>query len=152
MDIASQHVAAGLVALAGAVDKLRSFGYSLYLETKARSWTQPRGLTFCGKGYASSMVAVTIGFAIHRDSAGEKSIVFSILLAWDAAHWSIQCFVEDEDVSHDQITEGLWESPEYRGVTLDKMLKCLDQAIGMLISSAKEARVAAMLASVGPSQ
>src|SRR5258708_6019366 len=98
------------------------------------------------------MPAVTIGFAIHRDGAGEKSVVFSILVAWDAAHWSIQCFVEDEDVSRDQITEGLWESPEYSGVTLDEMLKCLDKAAGMLISSAKEARVAAMLASMGPSQ
>lgn len=140
------------MALAGAVDRLRSFGYSLYLETKARGWTQPRGLTFCGKGYAPSMPAVTIGFAIHRDGTGEKSVIFSILVAWDAAHWSIQCFVEAEDISRDQITEGLWESPEYICVTLDEMLKCLDKATGMLISSAKVARVAALLTSVGPSQ
>jgi hypothetical protein len=152
VDIASQHVAAGLEALSGAVDRLRSFGYSLYLETKARGWTQPRGLTFCGKGYAPSIPAVTVGFAIHRDGAGEKSVVFSILVAWDAAHWSIHCTVEDEDVSRDQITEDLWESPEYSAATLDEMLKCLDQATGMLISSAKEPRVAAMLASMGPRQ
>ena len=149
MDIASQHVAVGLKALSGAVDKLRSFGYSLYLETKARGWTQPRGLTFCGKGYAPPIPAVIAGFAIHLDGAGEKSAIFSILVAWDAAHWSIQCSVEYEDGSRDQITEDLWESPEYRAATLDEMVKCLDQAIETLISSAKEPRVGAILAMAG---
>jgi hypothetical protein len=93
---------------------------------------------------------VTAGFAIHRDKTGEKSVIFSILVAWDAARWSIQCTVEDEDVSRDQITEDLWESPEYSAATLDEMLKYLDQAIGLLIASAKEPRVAAMLASIAP--
>src|SRR5262245_21036480 len=138
MDMASQHVAAGPGALSGAIDRLRSFGYSLYLETKATGWTQPRGLTFCGKGYAPSMPAVTMGFAIHRDDTGEKAVIFSILVAWDPAHWSVQSFVEDEDGTRDEITHDLWESPEYTSATLGEMVKSLDEAAGLLISSAKD--------------
>jgi hypothetical protein len=148
MDAASQHVTTGLGALAQTVEKLRSFGYALYLETKATGWTQPRGLTFCGKGYAPSMPAVTMGFAIHRDDSGERSVIFSILVAWDTAHWSIQAFVEDEDGTRDEITNGLWESAEYSGATLDEFVASLEQSVHALMTSTRDQRVATMLATV----
>jgi hypothetical protein len=148
MDAASQHVTTGLGALARTLDKLRSFGYALYLETKATGWTQPRGLTFCGKGYAPSMPAVTMGFAIHRDDTGERSLIFSILVAWDTTHWSIQSFVEDEDGTRDEITNGLWESAECSGSTLDEFVASLEQSVHALMSSTQDQRVAAMLATV----
>jgi hypothetical protein len=148
MDVASQHVAAGLEALARIEGKLRSFGYRLYLETKAKSWTQPRDLTFCGKGDAPSIPAVTMGFAIHRDDTGERAVIFSILVAWDAARWSVQSFVEDEDGTRDEITRGLWESPEYTGETLDELLASIEKSVDALISSTHDHRVAAILATI----
>lgn len=148
MDAASQHVTAGLGALARTVDGLRSFGYALYLETKATGWTQPRGLTFGRKGHAPSMPAVTMGFAIHRDDTGQRAVIFSILVAWDATHWSVQSFVEDEDGTRDEMTNGLWESPEYRGVTLDEFVASLEQSVDGLMASTRDQRVAAMLATV----
>ena len=148
MDIASQHLTSGIGALSASEEKLRSFGYSLYLETKAKAWTKPRGFTFCGKGHAPSMPAVTMGVAIHRDDTNDKAVVFSILVAWDAVHWSVQSFVEDEDITRDEILAELWKSPEYTCATLDELLTCLDEATRLLISSAKDERVAAMLATV----
>jgi hypothetical protein len=148
MDAASQHVTTGLGALARTEDKLHRFGYALYLKTKATAWTQPRGLAFCRKGYAPAMPAVTMGFAIHRDDTGERAVVFSILVAWDAVHWSIQSFVEEEDGTRDEITNGLWESSEYKGATLDEFVASLEQSVDALMASTQDQRVAAMLATV----
>jgi hypothetical protein len=148
MDAASQHVTTALAALARTQDRLRSFGYALYLKTKAAGWTQPRGLAFCGKGYAPPTPAVTMGFAIHRDRAGERAVIFSVLVAWDAAHWSVQSFVEDEDITREEITDGLWESPEFRAGTLDELVSSLERCVDALMDSAEHSRVAAALPTV----
>jgi hypothetical protein len=148
MDVGSQHVVMALDALASALDQLRSFGYGLYLETKARSWTQPRSLSFCGKGHAPAEPALTLGFAIWRDGTGDRSIVFSIVVAWNTSHWSVQSSVEDEDVSRDVITDVLWESPEYQATTLEELVGSLQRAVHALLSSARDQRIAANLATI----
>ncbi len=144
MEVASRHLSMGLEALAQAVAKLRSFGYALYLETRAFAWTQPRGLAFCGLPRSS----VSLGFAINRDQTDERSIVFSILVAWDAAGWSIQSAVDDEDCTRDELTRGLWESPKYECATLDEFTACLQKSVDALMSSPRDQRVAAALATV----
>jgi len=148
MDVASRHLSTGLEALAQVEAKLRSFGYALYLETQANSWTPPRGLAFCGIGYPHSMPAVTLGFAIHRDATGDRAIIFSVLVAWDAAHWSIQSSVEEEDCTRDEIPRGLWESPQYSCATHDEFAVFLKRYVDALISSPQDKRVAAALATV----
>lgn len=152
MDAASHHLTMGLEALAHIEAKLRSFGYVLYLETQATAWTQPRGLAFSGMGYPHSIPAVSLGFAIHGDTTGDRSVIFSILIGWDAAHWSIQSTVEDEDVTRDEITCGLWESPEYDCATLDNLKAYLQKSVDALMSSPRDQRVAAALAMVARQQ
>ena len=148
MDVASRHLSMGLEALAQVEAKLRSFGYALYLETKATAWTQPHGLAFCGICDPNLIPAVTLGFAIHRDETHERAIVFSILVAWNAAGWSIQSEVEDEDGTREEITRGLWESPKYECATLDEFMACLQKSVDALMSSPQDQRVAAALATV----
>src|SRR5262245_54380298 len=150
MDFASQQVTRVFEALARTEDKLRSFGYQLYLGTKAEDWTQPNGLAFCASESDSGPTtpAATVGFAIHRDDNGEKAVVFSVVIRWEAARWSVQSFVEDEDVTREDITVGLWESPEYQGGTLDELLTSLEQSVDALMSSTQEPKVAAMLATI----
>ena len=149
MDRASEYVTAAFGALERITDELSSFGYRLYLETKARSWTQRRGFTFCGKG-SLAMPGVIMGFDIHCGATGERAIVFSILVAWDAAHWSVQSCVDDEDMARDDITDKLWESPEYTAETFDGLLASLDKAVATLMASVNEDRVARILATVVP--
>ena len=149
MDLGSQNVVVALDALRGTLDELSSFGYKLLLQTKARGWTQPRSaVTFCGKGHAPSEPALTFGFAIWRDGSGDRSIVFSILVAWNSRRWSVQSSVEDEDVSRDVITDNFWESPEYEATTLEGLVRSLQSAVNALTSSVHEQRVAAYLAAI----
>jgi hypothetical protein len=148
MDVASRQLSMGLEALAQVGAELRTFEYALYLETEATAWTQPRGLALCRMGYPNSIPAVTLGFAIHRDDTSDRAIVFSILVAWDAARWSVQSSVEDEDCTRDEITRGLWESPEYDCATLDELMACLRKSVDALMSTPQDERVAAALATV----
>jgi hypothetical protein len=156
MDTGSQHVLLALNALANAVDELQSFGYGLYLKSKARSWTQPRGVSFSGKGFQTIQShesrqferALTLGCAIQRDGTGDRSIVFSVLVAWNASHWSIQASVEDEDLTRDTITEALWESSEFKATTLDELVESIQNSVRALISSPRNERVAASLATI----
>jgi len=148
MDAASEHMVVAFEALAQVEHNLRSFGYKLYLETKARSWIQPRGLAFCRKGHAPGLPALIMGFAIHRDATGERAVVFSVLIAWDATHWSVQSFVEDEDGTREVITDELWQSQEYTASTLAELFKSVEDSVAALMSSARDGRVAAMLDSI----
>jgi hypothetical protein len=153
MDVGSQQVLIALNALANAVDELGTFGYGLYLESKARSWTQPRGVSFCARGVSFSGKglferALTLGCAIQCDGSGDRSIEFSVLVAWNSSHWSIQASVEDEDLTRDTITELLWESSEYTATTLDELVEALQTSVQALISSTHDERVAAILATI----
>src|ERR1700687_4082522 len=141
MDVGGQHVVLALDAFRKAVDQLRSFGSGLYLELRARSWTHTPSLSFCGKGYDPVKDALTLGFAIQSDAAGDRSVVFYILVAWDASHWSIQSFVEDEDVTRELITDVLWESQEYKATTLDELAESLQKSVHALVSSVLDQRV-----------
>ncbi len=147
MDAGAQYLVVTLKALLAAQDRLRSFGYRLYLDTKARSWTQPQSITL-HKGHPADGPALLLGFAIWRDSSGERSVIFTVSVAWDEGHWSIQSCVEDEDGSRDPITEALWESPAYRVKTLEDLVATLDRVVGELISSVSDQRVAASLATI----
>ncbi|HYV40115.1 MAG TPA: hypothetical protein VE988_30795 [Gemmataceae bacterium] len=148
MDIASQHLVADLESLAKIEGRLRSFGRALWLETKAKSCAQPSGLRFCGIGYAPSVPAVTIGFAITCDASRNKAIVFSILVAWTATHWSIQSFVEEEDVTRDVIQDELWKSEEFIAAAFDDLVGSLDKSIEALKSSIRNDRVSGILAAI----
>jgi hypothetical protein len=149
MDLGSQNVVVALNALRGTLDELRSFGYKLFLQTKAHGWTQPgSAVSFCGKGHAPAEPALTFGFAIWRDGNADCSIIFSILVAWNSRRWSVQSSVEDEDGSRDVITDTLWESPEYEATTLGGLVGSLQRAVNALTSSVHEQRVAAYLAAI----
>jgi hypothetical protein len=156
MDVSSQHLARVLNALATAVDQLQSFGYALYLETQALSWTQPRSISVSGEGFRIIENqhtqhfdrALTLGFAIQRDASRERSIIFSVLFAWNASHWFIQSSVEDEDLTRDTITEVLWESPEHYATTIDTAIEGLQQALTAVMSSVTHERIATCIATI----
>lgn len=145
MDVASQQVVTALDALKSVSNQLGAFGYGLYRETRAKSWTPPRGITFCGKGHRP---ALTHGFAIWCDDSGNRSIIFSMMVAWDSNHWSVHSIVEDEDTDRDEITDVLWESEEYKATTLEELVGLLQTAADALVSSAGDERVAAHLATI----
>jgi hypothetical protein len=158
MDTDSQNTMLVLNTLASAVDRLQSFGYALYLETKARSWIQPRSITVSGKGFQISHNHLTqrfdraliLGCSIQRDATKERSIIFSLLLAWNPTHWFIQSSVEDEDMNRDTITHFLWESPEYQATTITGAIQAIDQALTNLMASVTDERVAASMATIEP--
>jgi hypothetical protein len=122
MDNYGQHALIVLNALATAVDQLQSFGYKLYLQTKAANWKQPSSVVIGGKGFCwyerRFDRAFLLGFGLQVDSTGDHSIIFSIVFAWDSASWFVQACVEDEDTSRDSITDDLWLSREYFAATV----------------------------------
>jgi len=142
MDAASKHVVIVLEALAKTERQLQSFGYRLYLDTRARSWTQPRGITLSD----GDMPGLLLGFAIWRDSSGERSIIFSISIGFSSTHWSVRSFVDDEDGERDQITRELWESPEFKATTLEELVESLEQSLHALTSSVDQQAVREYLA------
>ncbi len=92
MDVSSQQVVLLLNAFATIVDQLQSFGYALYLDTQAPSWTQPRAITVSGEGFQifqnSQRLrfdrALLTGCALQYDTAATHELIFSILFAWNA--------------------------------------------------------------------
>jgi|SaaInlStandDraft_4_1057021.scaffolds.fasta_scaffold129560_1 hypothetical protein len=112
MDIQSQNTVLLLNALAKTTDQLSTFGYNLYLKTKAYSWKQPRTVHVSGEGFRITQNqqsqqferALSFGFSINCDSIKERVIIFSLLVAWNSTNWFIQSFVEEEDNSREVIT------------------------------------------------
>jgi hypothetical protein len=147
MDTGSQHLLMAFEALIAAQDQLRSFGYRLYLDTKARSWTQPKSITLY-RGHPHDRPDLHLGLAIWRDRSGERSVSFTVSVNWDENHWSVQSCVENEDVLRDTITDTLWESPAYRATTLEDLVAMLERAVHELTSSIHDLRVAACLATI----
>jgi hypothetical protein len=149
MDAGSKDLAKALDAFAQLCDQLRSFGYKLYVEHRARSWTQPRSVMFYRKGtQPDTQPAMGVGFAIWGDRTGRRSITFGIGVGWNGARWSVQASVEDEDGWREPITELLWESEEYEATTVDELIESLQLALQALTSSVNDPRVSAYLASI----
>ncbi len=143
MDIASQHVVLALDAFRRAESQLLLFGHRLFSETGAHSWNQPHGIHLYSNGSG-----LTFGFSISRDSTKDRGIVFEIHVLWDTDHWSVRADVDDEDGSRDQITVGLWQSPEIQAATLDELVSSIQTAVDALIASVSNERVVAYLATV----
>ena len=114
MENDSQNVILVLNALATTVDQLQSFGYKLYLQTKAASWSQRRSVVVSGQGFIwyerRFDRGLSLGFGLQADATGNRSIIFSIVFAWDSARWFVQSCVEDEDATRENMTEDLWLS------------------------------------------
>jgi hypothetical protein len=145
MDIASQHVVMALDAIGSVQSQLQSFGYRLYLDTKAHSWTQPTSIHLWYNGGRPPRAAgFAFGFCILGDSSGD--IGFSFEVAWNTQNWSVQCSVEDE--TRNVTTEALWKSPKFQATTLPELLEALQSAVDGLISSARNPRIAACLATI----
>ena len=156
MDANSQQTALLLNALAAAVDQLQLFGYALYLDTKAPSWTQPRSVTVSGKDFqilqASHALrferALILSFTLQCDTTATRWVVFSILFAWNTEYWFIQPTVEEEVSADEQTTRMLWESPAYQAGTIDTAIQYLHQALQALIDSKTDKHVAEALARI----
>jgi hypothetical protein len=156
MDASSQQVILILNALATAVDRLQAFGYTLYLETQAPSWTQPRSVSISGEGFQIFQNQQTVRFdraleiscAVQCDAKDTRLMSFSILFAWDADSWFIQSMVEEEDSTRDQMTILLWESPAYRATTIDTAMRLLRQALDQLMECVTDGAVAAIIGTI----
>ncbi len=147
MDAGSQHLLMAVKALLAAQDKLRSFGYRLYLDTEARSWAQPQSITLY-RGYPHDRPGLLLGLAIWRDRTGERLVIFTLSVVWDESHWSVQSCVEDKDGSRDTITDTLWEPSEYQAKTLEDLVAMLELAANELAASVHDPLVAACLATI----
>ena len=143
MDSASQNVVRALTAFNDTVSQLRSFGYDLYLQTGAHSWTNPLGITLYGGGDG-----LTFGCSIWQDGTGNRWIGFEIHVTWDVDHWLVRAHVDDEDDSRDPTTVGLWQSPQLRAVTLDELIDCLQRTMNSAKSSVRDDRIATYLAKI----
>lgn len=117
---------------------------SAYLETRARSWTQPRGITLSH----GDMPGLWQGIAFWRDSSGERSIIFSISIGCSSTNWSVRSFVDDEDGGRDQITRELWESPQFKATTLKELVLSLEKSLHALTLSLDQQPVQEYLASI----
>lgn len=156
MDESSQKVVAVLEALSSAVDEFQSFGYNLYLETKAPSWIPSRNLMVSGKDYKHYGQkfdrAFTIVFTIECDEKKNRSLIFSILLTWNNTHWFTQSCVEYENMIDQISTETLWESGEYYATSTDMLIQIVQQASMELKESITYGSVAAQIAKIEQQQ
>ena len=151
MDTPSQHAISLLSALAITSDRIHEFGYSLFLQTGAASWSSTRShrISLSGspfrihKSETVEQFDRSLGIGVWLDrTANSGCIIFAVDIAYRSSGWFVQSNVEDED---NQRTRLLWNSEEYWADTLDDALRSLEQATEMLIQSPTFPTVAAVL-------
>jgi hypothetical protein len=147
VDEHSQQIVKLLNELGAAIDALRSFGYGLYLKTRAHSWGNPHSLSLVSNGTKGR---VGLGTSVSLDSTRARALVFGTGVKWTPSDWQIQSYVDDEDGDRDLITINLWSSTEYTATTIEDAVHQIQKAIGELIASVNEPRVAASIASIEP--
>ncbi len=152
MDAASVHVVTALESIGRVQSQLQSFGYRLYLQTKAVSWTQPTSLHFFyDRGHPYRALGFCFGFCILRDSSRDRGIGFEFEVSWDTQGWSVQSNVSDEDETREGVpSELLWQSAKYQATTLAELLESLQKAVDAQVASLNDARVASYLACIEP--
>jgi len=125
MDLASQQGVQLLGTISECVDRLHRYGYELYLDTHAVSWTNRRTIIVSGEPFR-----LIFGNAIQPTST--QALIFGLQLGWNDEEWQIEASVENEVYEPELVTETIWEQT-YTAQDFAGCLKLLLQATADLI-------------------
>ena len=147
VDENSKQTVSLLNEIGGVIDTLRSFGYSLYLKTRAHSWGNPHTLALGGTGSERGLV---LGTWISLDATRERTLIFGLNIGWTASHWLVKSYIDDQDGDRELITNNLWSSPDFTATTIEAAIQHLRTALAALVASVNDGRVAECIASIQP--
>jgi hypothetical protein len=156
MDTGSQGAVAILGALSEAANRLDEFGYRLAVEHHAPGRTPARTISTTGSPFQIGRErfdrAVVMGCSIQQDATRDRSIIFSLILAWTREEWFVQACVEEENLSRDNSTLRLADPNEFRASTVAEVINLLQRAVDDLEQAAALPAVATRLAAIGKSR
>jgi hypothetical protein len=138
MDHASGQTVRLLESLARASDRLRSFGYRLYLENRLKSWGNNQ--SFSGSPFGISRDGSTteytrcFGLGVHVVTSERLAVIWGLDLLWDASRWTVGGDVELETESGDHVLWLHW-FPYGSAETIEDCVALIERTTDEIVAS-----------------